>query len=185
MSDAAPSWLLSASVGDYAKAIWTSSGESGGAASTKDVAALLSISPASVTNMFARLQEMGLVEYERYRGVSLTEHGRGAVLRLVRRHRLIETFLLEHLGYSWEEVHDEAERLEHAVSDGFTERLAEFLSHPDYDPHGGPIPAADGSLEPDDFFPLSEAAAVQRVRICKVSDENVSTLDYLGERELV
>ncbi len=85
MSDAAPSWLLSASVGDYAKAIWTSSGESGGAASTKDVAALLSISPASVTNMFARLQEMGLVEYERYRGVSLTERGRGEVLRLVRR----------------------------------------------------------------------------------------------------
>jgi DtxR family Mn-dependent transcriptional regulator len=185
MSDVAPSWLLSASVGDYLKALWTSSGESGGAASTKDVAALLSISPSSVTNMFARLQEMGLVEYERYRGASLTERGRGEALRLVRRHRLIETFLLEHLGYSWEEVHEEAERLEHAVSDGFTERLAEFLSHPGYDPHGDPIPAADGSLEPDDSFPLSEAAAVQRVRISKVSDENVSTLDYLGERELV
>jgi DtxR family transcriptional regulator, Mn-dependent transcriptional regulator len=185
MSDAAPSWLLSASVGDYLKAIWTLSGESGGAASTKDVAALLSISPASVTNMFARLQEMGLVEYERYRGATLTQRGRGEALRLLRRHRLIETFLVEHLGYSWQEVHDEAERLEHAVSDGFTERLAEFLGHPDYDPHGGPIPAADGSLEPDDSFPLGEAAAGQRVRISKVSDENVSMLDYLGERELV
>jgi DtxR family Mn-dependent transcriptional regulator len=185
MANAAPGWLLSASVGDYLKAIWTLSGDSGGAASTKDVAAMLSISPASVTNMFARLQEMGLVGYERYRGASLTERGRGEALRLVRRHRLIETFLVEHLGYSWQEVHEEAELLEHAVSDRFTERLAEFLDHPGHDPHGGPIPATDGSLEPDDSFPLGEAAAGQRVRISKVGDENVSTLDYLGERELV
>jgi DtxR family Mn-dependent transcriptional regulator len=106
-------------------------------------------------------------------------------LRLVRRHRLIETFLLEHLGYSWEEVHEEAERLEHAVSDGFTERLAEFLDHPDHDPHGGPIPTADGSLAPDDSFPLSEAVAGQRVRIFEVSDENSPMLDYLGERDLI
>jgi DtxR family Mn-dependent transcriptional regulator len=106
-------------------------------------------------------------------------------LRLVRRHRLIETFLLEHLGYSWEEVHEEAERLEHAVSDGFTERLAQFLGHPGHDPHGGPIPAADGSLAPDDSFPLSEAAAGQRVRIAKVSDEDASVLDHLGDRKLV
>src|ERR671915_2222298 len=89
----------SVSVGDYVKAIWEVAGS--GAASTKDVAERLSIAPPSVTNMFTRLQEMGLVEYERYRGASLTERGRGEALRLVRRHRLIETFLLEHLGYSW------------------------------------------------------------------------------------
>jgi DtxR family Mn-dependent transcriptional regulator len=81
-------------------------------------------------------------------------------------------------------VHEEAERLEHAVSDGFTERLAEFLGHPDHDPHGDPIPTADGSLAPDDSFPLSKAVAGRRVRISKVSDE-VSMLDYLGERKLV
>lgn len=86
--------------------------------------------------MLGRLQEMGLVRYERYRGASLTERGRNEALRLVRRHRLIETFLLEHLGYSWQEVHEEAERLEHAVSDKFTERLAELLGHPDRDPQG-------------------------------------------------
>jgi DtxR family transcriptional regulator, Mn-dependent transcriptional regulator len=103
--------------------LWTR----GGAASTKGVADRLSVSPASVSNMFARLQEMGLVEYERYRGATLTERGRKEALRLVRRHRLIETFLSEHLGYDWQEVHDEAEWLEHAVSDGFTGRLAEFL----------------------------------------------------------
>ena len=173
----------SSSVGDYVKALWEIA--STGAASTKDVAARLSVSPASVSNMFVRLQEMGLVEYERYRGATLTERGREEALRLVRRHRLIETFLLEHLGYTWEEVHEEAERLEHAVSDGFTERLAEFLDHPDHDPHGGPIPTADGSLTPDDSFPLSEAVAGQRVRIFEVSDENSPMLDYLGERDLI
>ena len=174
---------FSSSVGDYVKAVWDLEGM--GAASTKDVAARLSISPASVTNMFARLQEMGLVEYERYRGATLTDRGREEALRLVRRHRLIETFLLEHLGYDWQEVHEEAERLEHAVSDGFTERLAEFLGHPDHDPHGDRIPSAEGTLEPDDSFLLSEAVAGGRVLISKVSDEDASMLDYLGERGLV
>jgi DtxR family transcriptional regulator, Mn-dependent transcriptional regulator len=172
----------SASVEDYVKAIWEVAGS--GAASTKDVAERLSIAPPSVTNMFVRLQEMGLVEYERYRGASLTRRGREEALRLIRRHRLIETFLLEHLGYSWREVHEEAERLEHAVSDGFTERLAEFLGHPGQDPHGDPIPAADGSLAPDDSFPLGEATAGQRVRISKVGDDP-STLEYLGDHGLV
>jgi DtxR family transcriptional regulator, Mn-dependent transcriptional regulator len=172
----------SASVEDYVKAIWEIAGAD--VASTKDVADRLLIAPPSVTNMFVRLREMGFVEYERYRGVSLTERGREEALRLVRRHRLIETFLLEHLGYSWGEVHEEAERLEHAVSDGFTERLAEFLGHPGQDPHGDPIPAADGTMQPDDSFPLSEAAAGQRVRVSKVGDEP-STLDYLGEHGLV
>jgi len=174
---------FSTSVGDYVKAIWDL-GEAE-AASTKDVAARLLVSPASVSNMFARLQEMGLVEYERYRGASLTEKGRIEALRLVRRHRLIETFLLKHLGYSWRDVHAEAERLEHTVSDEFTERLAEFLGHPGHDPHGDPIPTADGALEPDHSFPLSEAEAGWRVRIHKVGDEDDSVLDYLGERGLV
>ena len=183
MSDLTMDESFSSSVGDYVKAVWDLEGM--GAASTKDVAARLSISPASVTNMFARLQEMGLVEYERYRGATLTDRGREEALRLVRRHRLIETFLLEHLGYDWQEVHEEAERLEHAVSDGFTERLAEFLGHPDHDPHGDRIPSAEGTLEPDDSFLLSEAAAGRRVLISKVSDEDASMLDYLGERGLV
>jgi DtxR family transcriptional regulator, Mn-dependent transcriptional regulator len=183
MDDTAAVRSPSVSVGDYVKAIWEVAGS--GVASTKDVAERLSIAPPSVTNMFVRLQERGLVEYERYQGASLTGRGREEALRLVRRHRLIETFLLEHLGYSWEEVHEEAERLEHAVSDGFTERLAEFLGHPDHDPHGGPIPTADGTLEPDDSFPLGEAMVGQRVRIFKVSDESSPVLDYLGERELV
>ena len=153
-------------------------------ASTKDVAARLAVSAASVTNMFGRLQEMELVAYERYRGASLTRRGLTEALRLVRRHRLIETFLMEHLGYSWRDVHEEAERLEHAVSDEFTERLAELLGHPVRDPHGDLIPAADGTLTPERSSPLSEAEAGQRVRIVKVGDESVSVLDHLGQRNL-
>jgi DtxR family transcriptional regulator, Mn-dependent transcriptional regulator len=173
----------SSSVGDYIKAIWDLGGV--GSASTKDVADRLLVSPASVSNMFVRLQEMGLVKYERYQGASLTERGRVEALRLIRRHRLIETFLLEHLGYDWQEVHDEAERLEHAVSDGFTERLAAFLGHPDHDPHGGPIPSPEGIMEADDTFPLSQAVAGKTLRISKVRDEDAQMLDYLGDRNLV
>jgi DtxR family Mn-dependent transcriptional regulator len=173
----------SSSVGDYLKAIWELAGE--GTVSTTDVAARLSVSSASVTNMFARLREMGLAEYERYHGASLTEAGRVEALRLVRRHRLIETFLLQCLGYSWEEVHEEAENLEHSLSDGFTERLAEFLGHPDHDPHGDPIPTAEGTLEPDDSFPLSAATTGQRVRIYRVGDEEAAKLAYLEEHGLM
>jgi DtxR family Mn-dependent transcriptional regulator len=173
----------SSSVGDYVKAIWETSGS--GAASTKEVAARLAVSSASVTNMFGRLQEMGLVRYERYRGASLTRRGLEEALRLVRRHRLIETFLMEHLGYSWQDVHEEAEKLEHAVSDEFTGRLAEFLGYPGRDPHGDPIPAADGTLALERSSPLSEAEVGQRVRIVKISDESAPVLNHLGERDLV
>jgi len=185
INDLSETRFPSSSVGDYLKAVWELAEDSGGAASTKDVAARLSVSPASVSNMFARLQEMGLVKYERYRGATLAERGRKEALRLVRRHRLIETFLLEHLGYDWQEVHDEAERLEHAVSDGFTERLAQMLGHPDHDPHGDPIPSAEGILEVDDSFALSQAVAGQRLRISKVRDEDAAMLDYFGDRNLV
>ena len=165
------------------KAIWESAGSE--TASTKDVATRLSVSSASVTNMFGRLQEMGLVRYERYRGASLTRRGCREALRLVRRHRLIETFLLEHLGYSWQDVHEEAERLEHAVSDRFTERLAKLLGHPDRDPHGDLIPAADGTFASERSKPLSETEAGQRVHIIRVSDESASVLNHLGERGLI
>ena len=185
MNDLSETRSPSSSVGDYLKAVWELAVDSGDAASTKGVAARLSVSSASVSNMFARLQAMGLVKYERYRGATLTERGREEALRLVRRHRLIETFLLEHLGYDWQEVHDEAERLEHAVSDGFTERLAELLGHPDHDPHGDPIPSAEGTLEVEESFALSQAVADQRVRISKVRDEDAAMLDYLGDRNLV
>ena len=98
---------------------------------------------------------------------------------------LIETFLVEHLGYPWEEVHEEAERLEHAVSDAFTERLAELLGHPERDPHGTPIPATDGSLPPDHSRPLAEALAEERVVVSRVENREPAVLSYLRERGLV
>lgn len=183
MNDTAATRPYSSSVGDYVKAIWEVA--SADSASTKDVADRLSISPASVTNMFVRLQEMGLVGYERYRGASLTEEGQAEAIRLVRRHRLIETFLMEHLGYPWEAVHEEAERLEHAVSDEFTERLAEFLGRPDRDPHGDPIPTEAGTLPPEVSFPLSASTAGARVEIARVKHEDTPVLEYLGERGLM
>src|ERR687890_1023427 len=185
MNDLSETRYPSSAVGDYLKAVWELAEGSGGTASTKGVAARLSVSSASVSNMFARLQEMGLVRYERYRGATLTERGREEALRLLRRHRLVEPFLLEHLGYSWQEGHEEAERLGHAVSDGFTERLAALLGHPDHDPHGDPIPSAEGTLEVEESFTLSQAVADQRVRISKVRDEDAAMLDYLGDRNLV
>ena len=165
------------------KAIWELAGA--GVASTKDVADRLSISSASVSAMFGRLQEMGLVRYRRYHGASLTQEGLAEALRLVRRHRLIETFLMEHLGYPWGDVHDEAERLEHAVSDGFTERLARFLGHPDRDPHGDPIPTASGALPPEDSVPLGDSTAGTRVEVARVGHEDGDVLAYLEERGLV
>src|SRR5215216_1564871 len=173
----------STSVGDYLKAIWEVAGSE--AASTKEVADKLSIAPPSVTNMFTRLREMGLVEYERYHGASLTWAGRAEALRLVRRHRLIETFLMQHLGYSWQDVHGEAERLEHAVSDEFTDRLAQLLGHPDRDPHGDLIPAKDGTMPPEDSFPLNPSREGARVEVARVALEDATALSYLGERGLV
>ncbi len=174
---------LSASVGDYLKAIWGL--ERTGEVTTTGVSERLSVAPGSVSRMLGRLQGMGLVRHERYRGVSLTERGEAEALRLLRRHRLIEIFLIEHLGYSWQEVHEEAERLEHTVSDKFTERLAQLLGHPDRDPHGAPIPKADGTLAQEGSRPLSDATVGNRVRIMRVGHEDAPTLTYLGERGLV
>src|ERR671921_63522 len=183
MADLLATRRPSSAMGDYLKAIWEIAGSE--AASTKDVAGRLSISAASVTNMFGRLQELSLVQYERYRGESLTGRGLAEALRLVRRHRLIETFLTEYLAYSWQDVHEEAERLEHTVSDKFTERLAKLLGHPDRDPHGDLIPAADGTFASERSKPLSESEAGQRVHIIRVSDESASVLNHLGERGLI
>ena len=183
MSDLVSNKPISTSVGDYLKAIWSVAGR--GSASTNALSERLSVAPASVSSMLVRLREMGFVFYEPYYGASLTESGSREALRLVRRHRLIETFLLEHLGYDWQEVHDEAERLEHAVSDRFTERLAQFLGHPQHDPHGDPIPAADGTLAREDSHPLSEAAVGDRVRISQVGREDAPALTHLEDRGLV
>lgn len=131
---------LTRSVEDYLKAIWMLSA-GGQPAATTDIAERLRLSAPSVTGMVKRLAGQGFVAYAPYRGVQLSPAGRRAALRVVRRHRIIETFLVAQLGYGWEAVHEEAERLEHAASDELVERMARLLGDPALDPHGEPIPA--------------------------------------------
>lgn len=162
---------LSRSVEDYLKAIYGLS-EQGDAASTSAVAEALDVQPASVTGMVKRLAEGGLLEHLPYRGVRLTEAGTREALKILRRHRIIETYLCERLGYAWDDVHGEAERLEHAVSDQLIERMAAALEFPSHDPHGAPIPTEAGDIEAIDFTTLSEATPGTKLRIRAVKDDD-------------
>src|SRR5512136_1633326 len=136
---------LSPPVEDYLKTVYLLC-EREGAASTTGIAAALAVTPASVTGMIKKLAEMKLVRHTPYQGVELTRAGEQIALEMVRHHRLLELFLFETLGYSWDEVHAEADALEHVISEEFEERIAARLGNPVVDPHGDPIPAKDGSM---------------------------------------
>lgn len=169
---------LTAPVEDYLKAIYAF--ERGGhAAATNDIATRLSIAPASVSGMVQRLADQGLVEYERYRGVRLTSAGRRAALRTIRRHRVIEAYLVRALGYGWDGVHDEAERLEHAASDALIDRMAEAIGEPVTDPHGAPIPTREGTIDETPHRSLADAEVGSRSRVVRVADEDPGMLRYL------
>ena len=162
---------LTRSVEDYLKAIYRLSPE-GRPASTSEIAHLLDLSAPSVSGMVKRLSELGLLEHLPYKGVQLTAEGRRAALRMVRRHRLIEAYLVEFLGYSWDTVHEEAERLEHAVSDTLVERMAAALGHPSVDPHGDPIPTADGAIEELASTPLATLEVGDTAEIVRVHEND-------------
>lgn len=168
---------LSSSTGDYLKTIWRVAGT--GAASTGDIARVLGVTAPSVTGMLVRMKGLGLIGYQPYKGAELTESGRREVMRLLRRHRVLETFMIEHLGFGWDEVHVEAERMEHAMSDEFTDRLARYLGHPSFDPHGDPIPRSDGSLPDSPAAPLSSVAVGSTFRVYRVLAQDRETLSYL------
>ena len=170
---------LSRSTEDYLKAIY-SLGTSGEAVQTSAIADALSVAPASVSGMLKRLAEQGLLEHVPYRGVQLTRAGRDAALRMVRRHRILETYLTQQLGYDWDSVHDEAERLEHAVSDELIDRMARALGDPQYDPHGAPIPTTEGEIETPEHVPLSEIAVGGRGEFRMVSDKDPERLRYIA-----
>jgi DtxR family Mn-dependent transcriptional regulator len=175
---------LTRSVEDYLKAIYRLSPE-GRPASTSEIAHLLDLSAPSVSGMVKRLSELGLLEHIPYKGVQLTDAGRRAALRMVRRHRLIEAYLVEFLGYGWDTVHAEAERLEHAVSDTLVERMAAALGHPTVDPHGDPIPEADGSIHELATTGLHEVAVGSTVEIRRVDEGDPERLRYLAALGLV
>lgn len=171
---------LSGPVEDYLKAIYDLERETQPAA-TNDIAERLAISPASVSGMMRRLAEQGLITHEPYRGVRLTADGRRAALRTLRRHRILECYLTEVLGYPWDRVHEEAEQLEHAASEELIERMAKALGDPLRDPHGAPIPSRDGVVEETTRRTLTDAAVGERVRVRQVMDEDAERLRYLAE----
>ena len=175
---------LSGPVEDYLKVIYELEASSG-AAGTNEIAATLGIAPPSVSGMIRRLAEQALITHERYRGVRLTHAGRRAALRTIRRHRVIEAYLTTALGYPWDRVHDEAERLEHAASDELINRMATAIGEPETDPHGAPIPTRDGTLVEEPLVTLATVAVGDRVRIQRVGDRDAEQLRYLAELGIV
>jgi DtxR family Mn-dependent transcriptional regulator len=174
--------MSSAKMEDYLKAVYECQREGEGPVSTSRVAEVLDVTPPTVTSMLEKLAERGLVEREKYKGVRLTREGETVALEVVRHHRLLETYLTEQLGYDWAEVHDEADRLEHHISEEFERRVAEALDDPRVDPHGDPIPT--DSLEPVDEnagATLDECAEGQRVVVSRVRDRDPEELAYLDE----
>jgi DtxR family Mn-dependent transcriptional regulator len=170
---------LTAPVEDYLKAIYAIE-LAGDAAATNDIAQRLAIAPASVSGMVRRLADQGWLAYEPYRGVRLTPAGRRAALRTLRRHRVIEAYLVRALGYAWDSVHEEAERLEHAASDALIDRMADAIGEPLTDPHGAPIPTRDGTIDERAHRALADVDAGTRVRLIRVSDEDPGMLRYLA-----
>lgn len=178
-----PSAPLTRSVEDYLKAIYHLSGQ-GGYAATGDIAEELEVAPPSVTGMVKRLSENGLIEHAPYRGVQLTKRGRSAALRMIRRHRILEVYLTQQLGYDWDSVHEEAERLEHAVSDELIERMAKALGDPRYDPHGAPIPTAAGDIEKTELVALADGRPGELLELAQVEDSDAARLRFLAELDL-
>ena len=169
--------MLSQAVEDYLKIIYKLQGE--GAASTNDIARALGVSPASVTSMARRLDELGLARYESYRGVSLSESGTKIALEIIRHHRLLETYLKEVLGYPWDKMHEEAEHLEHHISEAFEDKIEELLGFPTHDPHGDPIPTRDGHIDDPELETLDDVKVGADVQVIRVSDQDPELLQYL------
>jgi DtxR family Mn-dependent transcriptional regulator len=169
----------SRAVEDYLKAIYKLTQEQG-SVSTTELAAELNRSPASITKMVKNLALQALVEHVPYHGVRLTAVGRTTALRIIRRHRVIESYLIERLGFTWDVVHDEAERLEHAASDLLVDRMALAVGDPDTDPHGAPIPGPDGSIETRELTALADLPAGSTAVIREVPDDDSERLRFLG-----
>jgi DtxR family Mn-dependent transcriptional regulator len=171
---------LSGPVEDYLKVIFELEATEG-SAGTNEIAAALGIAAASVSGMIRRLAEQGWIAHERYRGVRLTRAGKRAALKTIRRHRVIEAYLTTALGYPWDRVHDEAERLEHAASDELIDRMAAAIGEPSTDPHGAPIPTREGTIAEERLASLATIPVGKRVRIQRVGDRDAEQLRYLAE----
>jgi DtxR family Mn-dependent transcriptional regulator len=178
--------LVTEAVDDYLKAIFEIAGDAG-RATTAALARRLQVAPASVTGMLRKLadQDPAWIEYEKHHGARLTDDGRRRALEVIRHHRLIELFLHDSLGYRWDEVHDEAEKLEHAISETFEDRIAKQLGDPEVDPHGHPIPRKDGTIPERREISLLDLDAGSHAEVSRVSDSDPAILRYLSELGIV
>jgi DtxR family Mn-dependent transcriptional regulator len=173
---------FSAAVEDYTKAIYALEHRSGEAVGTNALAARLDVTPGSVSAMLRKLGDLGLVTHVPYKGVQLTARGARVALEVMRHHRLLETYLSEQLGVPWDRVHDEAEVLEHVLSEELESLIAAKLGHPTHDPHGDPIPSPDLRLDEDRTQALEALPVGARGTFVRVSDADPAMLRYLGER---
>lgn len=170
---------------DYLKTIYALA-ESESPVSTSRIAEARQVKPASVTSMLRRLDGLNLVNYEKHYGVTLTESGEKIALEVLRHHRLLELYLMEALGFSWDEVHEQADLLEHVISEKLEERIAAALGYPTLDPHGDPIPAKDGSMVVQDTQPLAALTTGQEAQVARILDDgNSEMLRHLAELGLV
>ncbi|MBB75569.1 MAG: DtxR family iron (metal) dependent repressor [Planctomycetaceae bacterium] len=177
--------MVTLTIENYVKTIYQICLECDGRpAATGHLAAALSVSPGTVTSMLKTLDDSGLAEYRPYEGVRLTAAGKTLALRVLRRHRLIELFLVQTLGLSWDEVHDEAENMEHAISDFLVDRVDQFLGFPSSDPHGDPIPRADGTVDSVTRQSLAQWQGGQSFQLVRVLDQSPAFLRYLSNSGL-
>jgi len=153
----------------------------GARVSTSSIAERLGVAQASVTGMIKKLAELKLVEHSPYHGVELTSAGNKIALEIIRHHRLLELYLAEAMGYSWDKVHDEAEKLEHFISEEFEDKMDAFLGKPTVDPHGAPIPTKEGHLHKHDYLSLLNVEPGRHVCILEVLDDDPEKLRYLGK----
>ncbi|HEV3129779.1 MAG TPA: metal-dependent transcriptional regulator [Solirubrobacteraceae bacterium] len=173
---------ISSHIQDYAKAVYALEARHGSAVATQELADRLGVTPGSVSAMLRKLSDLGLVEHEPYRGVRLTEDGRRVALEVLRHHRLIELFLANELGMSWDQVHAEAEVLEHVLSEDLERLIAERLGNPTLDPHGDPIPTATFEIDERETRSLDELEPADAGRFVRVSDSDPEMLRYLAEQ---
>ncbi|WP_341953714.1 metal-dependent transcriptional regulator [Salinibacterium sp. TMP30] len=176
---------LSVSTQNYLKTVWSLSEWSDAPVTATVIAEKTGFTLSSVSDAVRRLTDQGFLDHARYGSIALTEAGRGHAVAMVRRHRLIESFLVSVLGYGWDQVHDEAEILEHAVSDFMVERIDEFLEHPTRDPHGDPIPSAHGVVTLPDAVQLSRISPGSIVLVERISDDDPDLLKFFEERGIV
>jgi DtxR family Mn-dependent transcriptional regulator len=182
MPDQDPTSARSTAVQDYAKAIYALELRGGDAVSTNALAERLGVTAASASGMVKRLGELGLVEHRPYRGVSLTEEGRRVALEVMRHHRLLELYLFESLGVPWDRVHQEAEVLEHVLSEELEELIADKLGDPTHDPHGDPIPTRDLTIEEGPTVSLQTLEVGARGTFARISDSDSDMLRFLADR---